>query len=489
MKLKMRQIALLIASITASSVVVAAPVTVAQIDAALSAGTLDQAWITGASAPTRTVYEGWVRGCDANTNTIFSTQGGPAVVPGSIGNFSAYACTRGNRVSVLYHTLDGGSLNAYTPHTVNTVLARVKFVGTGNGCGATALNYVDPVNPLNNAVVFKSCTQIGSGVPVTGATTASNNTNRAALATDPNAPAWPIGGYSDVEAALFSASIGGGDVSARGTESDVGVGQVFGLAVSIPLYRALQVQQSLTQNDDPENAPNITSGQYTDLIQVGGLGTWGSLLPGNNSQVNIERRVDTSGSQASANAFFLRNPCVNGINQSLFPKTTTANEPGVYNLTLNPGSGNVKTRLTNASNSTDANARFAIGVLSVENDFRVDPPASAGYRYLKIDGVHPEAGDITRARRSAANGDYKFHMELKQFVRADYAGQPPKTSFESAIIGQITESLRNPPAVSCAVFPRGLTLNPLNNSACTLGVEVAKMTNQGQNCAAPNQFF
>jgi hypothetical protein len=269
MKLKMRQIALLIASISVSAAAVAAPVSVEQIDAALTAGTLDQAWITGASAPTRTVYEGWVRGCDvvngAPTNTIFSTQSGSAAVPGSIGNFSAYACLRGGRVSVLYHTLDGGSLNAYTPHTVNSVLARVKYVGSGNGCGATPVNYVDTVNPLNNAVVFKGCTQIGIGVPATGATTDSNNTNLAAIATDPQAPAWPIGGYSDVEAALFSAAIGGGDVSSRGTESDVGVGQVFGLAVSIPLYRALQVQQNLPQDDEPENAPNINSASVCEF--------------------------------------------------------------------------------------------------------------------------------------------------------------------------------------------------------------------------------
>jgi hypothetical protein len=488
MKLKMRQIALLVASLSTSAVSMAAAVTVEQIDTAREAGTLQQAWITGASAPTRTVYEGWVRGCDADTNTIFSSQGGTAVVPGSIGNYSAYACTRGGVVSVLYHTLDGGSLNAYTPHTVGTVLGRVKYVGDGNGCEATPLNYEDAVNPLNNAVVYKGCDQIGGGVPATGATTESNTTNAAAIATDPNAPALPLGGYSDVEAALFPEAIGGGDVSSRGAESDVGVGQVFGLAVSIPLYRALQVQQQLTQDDEPANAPNITSGQYTNLIRAGGLFSWDGLLPGNTSRVNIARRVDTSGTQASSNAFFLKNPCSAGLNQQLNPTTPAQNVPGVYNLVLNSGSGNVQTMLTNASNSSDANAQFAIGVLSAENNWRTASTASAGYRYLKIDGVHPETGDTDRARRTAANGDYKFHMELKQFIRADYDGVPPKTPFETAVLNEITEELKNPPANSCAVFPRGLTLNPLNFSSCTRA-EVAKMTNGGQNCAAPTQFF
>ena len=93
-----------------------------------------------------------------------------------------------------------------------------------------------------------------------GATAASNTTNANAVAADAFAPALPVGGFSDVEAALFSPTIGGGDVSARGVESDANVGQVFGVAVSIPLYRALQAAQGLSDVNattfDPVNAPN-----------------------------------------------------------------------------------------------------------------------------------------------------------------------------------------------------------------------------------------
>jgi hypothetical protein len=62
-----------------------------------------------------------------------------------------------------------------------------------------------------------------------------------------------------------------------------------------------------------------------NLIQPGGLLSWDSLLPGNTSRVNIARRVDTSGTQASSNAFFLKNPCVSGINQALVPTTPENN--------------------------------------------------------------------------------------------------------------------------------------------------------------------
>lgn len=492
--MKMKQIALLVAGLSASAAAFAAPVTVAEIDAARSAGTLQQAWISGASAPTRTVYEGWVGsgtgvGCDSGTNTIFSTQTGTAAVPGAIGNFSAYACKRGGVVSVLYHTLDGGSLNAYTPHTVGTKLARVKFVGTGNGC-TSSVNYVDPTNAENNAQVFKGCTQVGIALPGTGATAASNTTNANAVAADPFAPALPVGGFSDVEAGLFSSTIGGGDVSARGVESDANVGQVFGVAVSIPLYRALQAAQGLSDVNastfDPVNAPNITKTQYVTIVTQGGAanGDWTPILGTASAQkVIVERRVPTSGSQASSNAFFLQNPCATGASANLVP-ASAADTAGSYLVRENSGSGNVKTNLTNASNATVASGnQFAIGVLSTENNWRTDSAASAGYRYVKVEGVHPELGDTENARVTATNGQYAFHMELKSFVRNNYSGVPAKTAFENSVVGLIGAALANPQAAACTVFPRGLTLNPLAGSVCTVGVQVAKMTNLGKNCS------
>jgi hypothetical protein len=51
------------------------------------------------------------------------------------------------------------------------------------------------------------------------------------------------------------------------------------------------------------------------------------------------------------------------------------------------------------------------------------------------------------------------------------------------VVGQIDSALANPQAAACAVFPRGLTLNPLAGSVCTPGVQVAKMTNLGKNCS------
>jgi hypothetical protein len=493
--MKLIKIALAAAFAVGSTQAFAAPVTAAQITAAQGAGTLQQAWISGASAPTKSVYEGWVGsgagvGCDAGTNTIFTNQAltNTNVTPGSLGNFTAYACTRGGVVSVLYHTLDGGSLNAFTPHTVGTKLARVKFAGTGNGCTGS-LNYVDATNADNNAAVFKGCTLVGSALPSNAiATPAGNAANAAAVAADPLAPQLPVGGISDVEGSLFPAAIGGGNVSAVGTDTPANFGQVFGVVVSRPLYRAMQVAQGIAANTDAldpnfdsANAPSITKAQYTSIIAQGGTyqTDWQPIVgaAGAGKKVVLARRVQTSGSQASSNAFFLSNPCASAVSGNLNP-AVAADSSATLEVFEGAGTGNVKTRITTATNSAGAD-NFAIGVISAENDWRIESATGGqnGYRFIKVDGVHPEAGDTANARVTATNATYPFHIEAHSFV-ANTA-----TGFGAAVIPQITAALSNPPATSCAVLPRGLTISPLAGSSCAVGVQVAKGTNLGNNCS------
>lgn len=487
--MKMKQIAVALAALSVSAIANAG-VTAAQIESARTAGTLDQAWISGATAPTKIVYEGWVVGCNAGTNTIFTTQAtsSTSVTPGSLGNYNAYACVRGTRVSVLYHTLDGGSLNAYTPHTVNSKLARVKYVGNNqSGCSTTALAYTDSTNTKNNADVYKGCTQVGINLPATGATAASNSTNAAAVAADTLAPQKPVGGFSDVEAALFPATIGGGNVSSFGTESNAFIGQAFGVAVSIPLYRKLQEVQGITEASNafnPELAPSLSKSQIASILADGGAvqssGTWQPILgedPG--QKVIVQRRVDTSGTQASSNAFFLGNPCTGS--GGLAPANASA---GDYQVVLNSGSGNVKAGITTASTTNDTTAQYAIGVLSMENDWRAETSAAnAGYRFIKVGGVHPETGDVVNARLQAATGAYPFHFEVKTFVAN---GVP--AGFQRNIVPTIASALRNPLPAACATTPRGLTLNPDTPNSCEVGTVKAKVTNFGNNCS-PAQLF
>ena len=489
--MKLKRIALLVAGLTASATAFAG-VTPTQIEAARAAGTLDQAFITGASAPSKSIYEGFVGsgtgiGCDPGTQSIFTSQvaiqtGATTVnlTPGGLGNILGYACTRGVRTLAVYHSIGGGSLTAYTPHTLNTSIERLRFLGLA--CTSGPFNYVDSTNANNNATVYKACTAL---IPAAAVSEVVGN------------PGKPAGGFSDVEARLFPTSIGGGNVSSKGIEADAFLGQAFGVVVSTNLYRALQTAQGVTAAQiaadtafDSTLAPNITKAQYTSIItkQSGSpyQTDWSAILgtPGVGKKVVLVRRVATSGTQASSNTFFLSNNCAAAVNGSLVPASTADSLAGFFEVAEGSSTGNVKTAITAA----DAAGNFAIGVVSAENDWRVDSAIQNGYRFVKIDGTHPEAGDVANARNTAINGQYAFHMELKTFV-ANTA-----TAFASGLINQIADNLNNPQTAACAVLPRGLTLNPTNpNSAgnCVVGGagQVAKGSNEGNNCKPQVLFF
>ena len=478
--MQVKQLILAVAATMAAGSVLAAGVTPAQIGQARSTNNLQETWISGASAPTYNIFRGFELGCDANSVSIFtSTNSDSAIRPGSLGNTAAYACTRGGRVSVVYHTVTDGSLNAYAPHVSGTQLQRLRRLEAAS-CVLSAGVFAGHTN-------YKNCGTATPGSIADGAI------------------AKPAGGFSDVEASLFDL-----DVSAAGTESEAYVGQTFGIAVSIPLYRALQVSQGIyatvaaANSADaafsPANAPNITSAQYTSIIAQGsGYQTdWSPILgaAGAGKAVYLERRVASSGTQASSNAQFLKNPCSSGAVANLTPAAAADSSPS-FIVTEHSGSGNVKTALHARS---AANA-FAIGVLSLENNWRTDQlvqnNTNSNYRYVKLDNVHPEAGTVDVnangvadgvdfARETAINGAYPFHMEMRSFV-ANTAD-----AFGAALIPEITAALGNP--ANCADVPRGLTLNPLGGSSCSTGSSselavVAKGTRFGNNCAPQQLFF
>lgn len=492
----------------------AAAVTPTDIANARAAGTLQETWLSGASAPTFNIYEGFALGCDAGSMSLYNSGSSTtAVKPGSTGNFNAYACTRGGVVSVMYHTLDGGSFNAYAPHVPNDVdgngifgvtsLKRLKAIDNNGTCALIAATF-------NGIPVYRSCTTVTP--------TAANVLTEVTPALKPTA--LPAGGFSDVEAALWGVS-----VAAHGTEAQANVGQVFGLAVSTNLYRELQVAQGIyasvaaagdaDPSFDPANAPNITSAQYASMAAQGSgyQVDWSPILgaAGVSKAVNVARRVATSGTQASSNAFFMRNPCsgATGVGGSLFPAAIADSIPGAFVVTEGSSTGNVKTNLTTAN----TNGEFAIGVVSLENDWRVETGITNNqYRFVKVDGVHPEAGSwdgvttnsngtpFYTARTTALNGDYAFHMEMVSFV-ANTAD-----TFGASLIPAIASALGNPG--NCTDVPRGLTLNPLGGSTCNYPgqpgasaggsitdaealtqPEVAKHTRFGNNCQATQLFF
>ena len=465
------------------------PVTASDINDAKTASTpyLQETWLSGASAPTANMYAAFKAGCDAGTMAIYTSRTKNAL-PGDLGDYSAYACVRGgNTVHVLYHTVAGGSFNAYTPHITGsapdgsalpTKLLRVKYIPS-NTCGNNGTNAAGDK-------IYWNCQTTQPGVSVAD-----------------TAPVIPDIGVSDVEAALW-----GYDVAAAGEEKNLGITQGFGIAVTTNLYRALQAAQGISIAADaaynPANAPNITSAQYAAIVKDGGnyQSSWELLMGSSysNKNVHLQRRVASSGTQASSNTFFLGVNCLNGANGGSVNPAGVNRKTATFRVVEQSSSSTLKTDLENlnqvtAAGSTAAGSvatertvsgvaqNFGIGVLSLEN---IPAASSPKWLFVKLDGVHPEADQeaagLGKARSGIMNGDYKFAMEMKSFIPAASSGTPAE-----ALWDEMVESILAP--ADCTTVSRGLALTADSGSTCGVGVSKAKGTKIGNNCSKVELWY
>jgi len=524
MNMNLSKLTLAVASTLFVGNVFAAAVTSANINSARTAGTLKEVWISGASAPTFNVFDAYARGCDTGTLAIFSSSTSVGK-PGSIGDYSAYACTRDSgTVTVLYATAAGGSFNAYAPHVPSSMgtapdgsaypahLQRVIDAGTATSCVAdtwTPTTAQQTAYGQTTVPFYKSCAR---GFKNASSTTTEKKTSTAGVVTQTvysaltdSAPSLPAGGFSDVESRLWDV-----DTSAYGTEASVHVQQAFGVAVTKELYRAMQVAQgiyttiALANSGDAafaaDKAPNITKAQYGSIVKQDGQyrTNWSKLLGSTvdgidttKKNVNLVRRVATSGTQAASNAFFLNKPCSSGFPVGQENPASKANRQASFIVTEESGTSGVKTSLvaingatpatvavtgTSTSGTTVGTARavvdvaqnYGIGVMSLENDNAPE------YRFIKVDGVHPEAGD-TNARTTMMDGSYQFVMEMVSF-KANTAD-----AYSQELIDTIALGLGNP--ALCTDVGRGMALSPSGDSSCAIGAQRSKGTKNGNNCA------
>lgn len=326
----------------------------------------------------------------------------------------------------------------------------------------------------------------------------------AALANDANGPQLPAGGFSDVEPALFPAALGGGDVSSKGVELQANIGQVFGVAVSTNLYRAMQVAQGINfsadANFNPDLAPNITSSQYAAIVDNDNASIykqdWSTLIgaAGIGKKVILARRLPISGAQAASNAYFLKTPCTDALSGSLSP-ATASDSSATFTVRESLNEYHVKSVLTRASTSGE----FAIGVISLTSDWRTEPtifniPYNQ-YRWLKLNSVHPESGDINSARLKTKLGDYQFYSEGHYFV-ANTAGD--LNSYPVRILNEINSRLNlqtnayNTPSIYQTTnnLPRGVLINPACAAinGCALKF-IHKGSANGNSCAPIKLLF
>ena len=426
--MKLKQIALAVASTC-----VAAPsfaLTPNDID-----GSTVQLWISGATAPTASVYRAITTLCKDDDGTagpddlhtyvssnVAAADEATDAVPGKskAGKFAAYACTMGPLAgsldgvkTIVYHTFDAGSFEAYTPHLflageVNALVpSTLKRMNDLTAPGSTCTLLAAPANTYDNC----------------GVATVSLAFNADQFST----PTLPVGGFSDTEYTLNQLNLGiGTGLSDIGFEQPTNVGQGFGLAVSQPLYAELQKAQGLITTTALNGEacdgvfaagacqPTINRQKYSSLVSANAVTNKDGSLFGAaaGSVIKVERRVGTSGTQSSSNAFFLNKPCSSGLpgGELTVAGTNTAGTTsfngGKVLVRANNGSGDVKTQITNASNAGE----LAIGVLSLENV----PSATEKFAFVKLNGVSPNVD--AKQRQTAIDGDYELWYELVAFT-------------------------------------------------------------------------
>ncbi|HEX5373601.1 MAG TPA: hypothetical protein VFW84_12790 [Aquabacterium sp.] len=425
--------------------------TLAQIASARSAGTLLEVHFSGASALSAVVGGLFSQNCKAGTRNDYKSDFTDAAFAGD--------------------TANGQSVNAYTCELI-----------AGNDFGAAF---------DNKQVVFQKSDQGGSGngvfpvaynqqLPFLNLTAAncvadvckSNGYTRA-----------PEGGVSDVAPVGFNPSLNrpkspvdfSNDIlypavsNANFQRVDGVIQTVFGLAVSKPLYDALQADQGLASSVRPSVPRAVIATMLSNAFDPSI--SWKALLPNspavNEQQVNICRRVNGSGTQTSANRFWAEYafnqssliPADNANNSEFSPANliSDVNNNSVIHVYEGSSTSNVRSCLAEANKA--GKLSFAIGHVSLEN------AETADWKFAKIDGVEPSRDNAKKGfydyvfestmqiSNSAANGAFPNNKRafLNGFI--DAAKKPANFNQLSAAAQNGVMAL--PTAASCAAAPFG----------------------------------
>lgn len=528
--MKLNPIALAVATLAAAPAAFA--LTPAQVD-----GTTVKLWLSGASAPTASVYKGVLTLCagmqykDAlgvtHTNPgtrdahLYLESSSAGRLPGAAGDRMAYTCTIDtdddragsleNRKVVVFHTVEGGSFNYVTPHIAiagegpaigqhgNTSVVypvinnnipghlsrtpNIETLGAAGKCaaGAAELVSIDLSGITNPGVgVYRGC----------GTFKQTFTPGQARRASVTAAPDRPEGGVSDTEYLINKLNLGVvTDLSTIGGEVPTNIGQVFGVAVSYPLYAQLQKDQGIIATTAANGEacdgvytagpcqPNMPAALYTTVANAATIAgvtpaMFGvAAFPGTAGKLQFHRRAITSGTQSTANLRFLNKPCATGeAGGAMEPSRSIANGGANYAgviVTENSSTGGVKTGLTNATNAGE----FGMGWVSMEN---IPVAGTDKWAFVKLDGVAPNADAMQR--KTAMDGSYSAFYELVAFTSA--AAFPEGVD----LVAAVNASLGNPGITDLP----GLFITPLAGADPT-ALNVGKVYRAGNSCAPAAQ--
>ena len=427
--MKLSRIMLAVASLAAASVAMAAP-----NDSRIG-------YSTGASATKGNLRLALIALCPAgNTLTEFT----------SGGNVSTYVCATS--------ALSAGATGTYATsgNAVFTNFTGTQFAELRLNVGAGSFSFI---RGFNNVFTDDFGSNLVFREPALGASGADQSKAQL-LAARPTVVY--VGGLSDVQASAFTTGVTAG-FTLPNTPS-VGVQQAFGVAVSVPLYNEMFKSQRATSGGatqlkpipsaatypscttdgsgnptnttDPVCMPTISKGEMASIMSASdtnaaytkGANFLASTLPAG-TELRYVRRVNTSGTQAAAQNYFLGLPC-SAVSNTVVDEPTAQDEndtvvvPGFIPATFDlfdsligsirvlaaGGTTNVRQELSKSTIQSGA-TNHAIGVMSGENNQTVGNL----FRWLRVQGASmtenaaPGLGQTNRV--SVVNGSYDFYYE------------------------------------------------------------------------------
>lgn len=257
-----------------------------------------------------------------------------------------------------------------------------------------------------------------------------------------------VGGANDVEPSAFPDPTIGTNILFPST--GVGIAQVFGVAASSALYTKMFNAQK-TADMIPASCvvgntnlsyciPSISSPQMATIMAdnpfnaayAKGLGFLTNDAADEGVELRYVRRVDTSGTQASAQNYFLGLPCSKAP-LSIVPEPTTDDEAGglkdaligAVRVYAAGGTSDVRVELNKAG-------VHALGVMSGENN-----GTGQGWLWLRVNGVAigenavPGTAGNTNSN-TMKNGSYNFYFETTYS-----GGTPAGETFWQVVSGKL----------------------------------------------------
>ncbi len=468
--------------------------------AAMAAGVANAAYVdtatnlylTGASAIRNNVMAAVKAQCttDGGTMTVFKNGSSTS----SLANQMAYVCSvplAGTPITTVLQTSTGGSLNS--------------ILGMSNA----SAKQQQPISFADNTVVGWDNLPATPGNDPNGCTPAVAGSGAlAGYSVRPNcgldAKAASDGGFSDVEYAPVIEQVESLTVGTDGfdltlvTQGATGVSQAFGIAVSDSLYKALQTAQGLAAcgaglgDPTPACQPSVSRADIVALVnsveftpQKNGVAPLG-LADG--SSIEYARRVSTSGTQSSAQIYFLGKGCLNGPNFGAFDIVGGNTEvvgtfplTGNYSYSVNSGTGNVITRLVGATPTVPASVEaipYRFGVVSAENP-GTGTVTVAGWRFVKVNGAYIGDGGLNKANAIAGNYDFTFEP-------VTYKGPVAKTDAnEAALIDALAAKMSLTVADGGAATV-GIYITPENGSGYSYVTDSTEVSKYQRGGSTPN---